>query len=186
MGHFKFSKTNIEGILIIEARAFADARGFFMETYNQGNFAEANFNEKFVQDNLSQSSRGVLRGMHYQINPSPMGKLVSCVKGKIFDAGIDVRAGSATFGKWCGEILSDENKKMLYFPPGIAHGFLSLEDDTIVAYKCTGLYSKENETAMAWDDPDVAVAWPVEQVGGKVVLSDRDKVQPRLKDAIKF
>lgn len=183
MGIFKFSKVNIEGILLIEPRAFFDPRGFFMESYNERNFEENGFKEEFVQDNLSKSQKGVLRGLHYQIHPSPMGKLVSCVSGKIFDVGVDVRRGSKTFGTWFGDILSEENKKMIYFPPGIAHGFLALEDNTFVAYKCTGLYSAEDERALVWNDPEIGIKWPLEELGGEPILSDRDKAHPRLKDA---
>ncbi len=182
MGIFKFNQTPIEGILAIEPKAFADERGFFMETYNQKNFEDSGFMKKFVQDNLSKSSKGVLRGLHYQINPSPMGKLVGCLQGKIFDVGVDVRKGSKTFGQWFGDILSEENKKMIYFPPGIAHGFLSLEDNTFVAYKCTGFYSKEDERAIIWNDPEIGIKWPIDQVSGKVIISERDKVHPRLKN----
>ncbi len=183
MGQFKFLRTNIEGILVIEPKAFHDDRGFFMECYNLKNFEDHGFTVKFVQDNHSVSKKGVLRGLHYQLHPSPMGKLVRCLKGKIFDAGVDIRKASPTFGKWFGDILSGENMKMIYFPPGFAHGFLSLEDDTHVYYKCTGLYSKENERAIIWNDPEVGIKWPVEEVGGKVILSDRDKAHPRLKEA---
>jgi len=185
MGVFKFTKTDIEGILVIEPKAFADPRGFFMESYNQKNFEDSGFSEKFVQDNLSCSSQGTLRGLHYQINPNPQGKLVSCIKGKIFDVGVDIRKSSKTFGQWYGEVLSGENKKMLYLPPGFAHGFLALEDDTYVIYKCTGLYSKADERAIIWNDPDIGIKWPVDQVG-EVILSDRDKVHPRLKNSRAF
>ena len=183
MGQFKFSKTNIPGLLVIEAKAFFDERGFFMECYNLKDFEDNGFTQKFVQDNHSQSKKGVLRGLHYQLEPSPMGKLLRCIKGKIFDVGVDIRKGSPTFGKWYGDILSAENNKMLYFPPGFAHGFLTLEDDTHVYYKCTGLYSKENERAIIWNDPEIGIKWPAGEVGGKVILSDRDKVHPRLKQA---
>lgn len=184
MGIFKFSKVEIPGILVIEPKAFHDNRGFFMECYSTRDFEANGFAKPFVQDNHSVSKKGVLRGLHYQNNPSPMGKLVRCIKGKIFDVGVDIREGSPTFGKWYGEILDDKNMKMLYFPPGFAHGFLALEDDTHVAYKCTGLYSKENESAMIWNDPEVGVKWPLEQVGGEPILSERDKVHPPLKGAI--
>lgn len=172
--------------MVIVPRAFHDERGFFMESYNQQNFADSGFNEEFVQDNHSVSKKGVLRGMHYQIEPSPMGKLVRCIKGRIFDAGIDVRKGSPTFGQWFGEELSGENMKMIYFPPGIAHGFLTLEDDSHVYYKCTGLYSRENERAMAYDDPEVGVKWPIKEAGGNIILSAKDQAHPRLKDADLF
>lgn len=184
MGVFKFSRAKISGILVIEAKAFSDFRGFFMESYNLKDFEANGFTEKFVQDNHSQSKKGVLRGVHYQNLPSSMGKLVRCMKGKIFDVGVDIRKGSPTFGQWYSEILSDENNKMLYFPPGFAHGFLSLTDDSHVYYKCTGMYSKENESAIAWNDPDIGIKWPVDEVGGKVILSDKDKVHPQLKNAV--
>lgn len=183
MGQFKFSKTNISGVLLIELRAFQDERGFFMECYSTRDFEAHGLPETFVQDNHSQSKKGVLRGLHYQLNPSPMGKLVRCIKGRIFDVGVDVRKGSPTFGRWYGEILSGENHKMIYFPPGFAHGFLALEDDTHVYYKCTGLYSKESERAIIWNDPEVGIKWPLDEVGGKAILSDRDKVHPGLKNA---
>lgn len=171
---------------MIEAKAFYDDRGYFMECYNQKDFVSAGFNEVFVQDNHSWSKKGVIRGLHYQNHLSPMGKLVRCIKGKIFDVGVDIRKGSPTFGKWYAEILSDENMKMLYFPPGFAHGFLALEDDTHVAYKCTGLYSKENESAIIWSDPDIGIDWPLDQVGGRAIVSERDKVHPQLKNARAF
>ena len=183
MAQFKFSKTNIHGVLMIEPKAFFDERGFFMECYSFKSFEENGFTLKFVQDNHSQSKKGVLRGLHYQLKPRPMGKLVRCIKGKIFDVGVDIRKGSPTFGKWFGEILSGENAKMIYFPPGFAHGFLALEDDTHVYYKCTGLYSKENERAIIWNDPEIGIKWPLDQIAGKVILSDRDKTHPRLKEA---
>ncbi|MFC1510958.1 dTDP-4-dehydrorhamnose 3,5-epimerase [Candidatus Margulisiibacteriota bacterium] len=186
MGVFKFTKSPIPDVLIIEAKSFDDPRGFFMETYNITNFANEGFRERFVQDNLSQSKKGVLRGLHYQINPSPMGKLVRCLRGRIFDVGVDARKGSATFGQWYGEVLTGENKKMLYFPPGFAHGLLSLTDDTLVYYKCTGSYSKENERAIIWNDPAVGIKWPLDKVDGEPILSDRDKVHPCLKDADLF
>ena len=138
----------------------------------------------FVQDNHSCSKKGVVRGMHYQLNPSPMGKLVKVVKGSIFDVGVDLREGSPSFGKWHGDTLSAENKKMLYFPPGIAHGFLSLENDTHVIYKCTGVYSSENERALMWNDPDVNIKWPTNLVS-EIILSDRDKAHPSFKTAEK-
>lgn len=182
MSKFKLLNTPINGILIIEPEAFRDNRGFFIEFYNKEEFARLGFNDLFVQDNHSSSKKGVLRGLHYQINPSPMGKLVKVVKGKIFDVGVDIRKGSPTFGKWHAEILSEENMKMLYFPPGFAHGFLALEDNTEVIYKCTGLYSKENERAIMWNDPAIGVKWPIDQVK-KVILSARDQKHPLLKDA---
>ena len=186
MGVFSFKETNISGVIVIDSKAFYDSRGFFTETYNKGNLADLGFKEVFVQDNLSKSSKGVLRGLHYQINPSPMGKLVRCIKGKIFDVGVDVRKGSKTFGKWYGQILDDEKTEMIYFPPGIAHGFLSLTDDTLVYYKCTGLYAKDDERAMIWNDPAVGIKWPLDLISGEPNLSDKDKTHPTLKEADLF
>lgn len=183
MGQFKFSKTNIDGILVVEAKAFFDERGFFMESYNQEDFAASGFDKSFVQDNHSQSCQGVLRGLHYQIHPSPMGKLVRCMKGRIFDVGVDIREGSPTYGKWFADYLDEKNHKMIYFPPGFAHGFLALTDDCHVYYKCTGTYSKENERAIIWNDPEIGIKWPLDEVGDKIILSAKDKVHPRLKQA---
>jgi dTDP-4-dehydrorhamnose 3,5-epimerase len=181
MGKFKFSTTPISGILLIEPKAFTDDRGFFMEFYNRDEFARNGFTEPFIQDNHSRSKKGVVRGLHYQIYPFPMGKLVKCVRGKIFDVGVDIRKGSPTWGKWYGDVLSGDNHKMLYFPPGFAHGFLALEDNTEVIYACTGVYSAENERAILWNDPAVGIKWPVDQVG-KVIVSERDQKHPGLKD----
>jgi len=186
MGQFKFSKTAIDGILVIEPRAFPDERGFFMESYNINDFRANGIGLPFVQDNHSVSKKGVLRGLHYQIPPSPMGKLVRCFKGRIFDVGVDARKGSPTFGKWHGDILDGKNHRMLYLPPGFAHGFLALEDDTHVYYKCTGTYSKDDERAIIWDDPDIGIKWPVVEAGGEVILSEKDRTHPRLKDAATF
>ena len=182
MKKFVFSEAPLSGILIIEPKAFEDDRGFFMEFYNRNGFAENGFTEKFVQDNHSRSKKGVIRGLHYQIHPAAMGKLVKCARGKIFDVGVDLRMGSPTFGQWYGEILTGENHKMLYFPPGFAHGFLSLEDDAEVIYKCTGVYSAENERAIIWNDPEIGIKWPFDLVE-KVIVSERDQKHPRLKDA---
>lgn len=183
MGKVQVNKTKIEGVLSIELKAFKDDRGYFMENYHLKEFIENGLAHPMVQDNLSRSKKGVLRGLHYQNFPSPMGKLVRAIKGRIFDVGVDIRKGSPTFGQWYGEILSEDNCKMLYFPPGFAHGFLALEDDTYVYYKCTGLYSAENESAIAWDDPDIGINWPLKEVGGQPILSSRDKEHPQLKAA---
>ena len=183
MGQFKFLKAKIPDILIIEPKAYYDSRGFFMESYNSRDFKDNGFNEIFIQDNHSRSSKGVLRGLHYQVYPTPMGKLVRSLKGKIFDVGVDVRKGSSTFGQWYGEVLSEENMKMLYFPPGFAHGFLSLSEETHVIYKCTGLYSQKDERAIIWNDPEIGIDWPLAEVGGVVILSERDLAHPPLKKA---
>jgi dTDP-4-dehydrorhamnose 3,5-epimerase len=181
MKKFIFTTAPIPGIFIIEPKVFSDDRGFFMEFYNKDGFAENGFTDLFIQDNHSRSKKGVIRGLHYQINPAPMGKLVKCVSGKIFDVGVDIRKGSPAFGKWFGDILSGENHKMFYFPPGFAHGFLALEDDTEVIYACTGVYSAENERAILWNDPDVGIKWPIDLVG-KVIVSERDRKHPGIKN----
>jgi dTDP-4-dehydrorhamnose 3,5-epimerase len=185
MSKYKFIKTPIPGIMVIELPLFSDARGFFVECYRQGEFERNGIAERFVQDNLSRSRKGVLRGLHYQVNPSPMGKLIRVMRGKIFDVGVDVRVGSSTFGKWNAEILSEENRKAYYLPPGIAHGFLALEDDTDVFYKCGGVYSPKDERAIIWNDPELAIAWPLKEVK-EVILSDRDKQHPFFKQASYF
>jgi len=181
---FKFTITSIDGILIIEPNIYKDDRGFFMEYYNKDAFAsDGNFRDLFVQDNHSRSKKGVLRGLHYQINPHSMGKLVKAVKGEVFDVGVDIRKGSPTFGKWHGEILSSENHKMLYFPPGFAHGFLALTDGVELLYKCTGMHDAPSERAIAWNDPDIEIPWPLDKIGGMPFLSDKDKNHPKLKEA---
>jgi len=182
MEKFKFIKTGIKGVMGIEPRAFTDDRGFFMEFYNSDIFRELGFTDAMVQANHSRSSRGVVRGMHYQLNPHPMGKLIKVIKGRIFDAGIDLRKGSPTYGKWHGEELSEKNHKMLYFPPGFAHGFLALEDDTNVVYLCTGTYNQASERAVRWDDPDVGIKWPLEGIKA-VILSEKDGKHPGIKGA---
>ena len=182
MGKFKFTESPLAGLLIIEPKVFSDDRGFFMEYYNKDGYAENGFSETFIQDNHSRSAKGVVRGMHYQINPHPMGKLVKVVRGKIFDAGLDIRKGSPTFGKWHGEVLSGENHKMLYLPPGFAHGFLCLEDNTEVVYKCSGMFDGSCERAILWNDPAVGIKWPLNEVK-EVVVSEKDQKNPPLKAA---
>ncbi len=182
MGNFKFSETPLRGAILIEPRAFEDGRGFFMEYYNKGGFAESGFKDTFVQANHSRSRRGVVRGLHYQINPHPMGKLVKVVRGRIFDVGVDVRKGSPTYGKWHGEELTEDNRRMLYFPPGFAHGFLALDDVNEVIYECTGMYAPESERALLWNDPDIGIKWPLEGIR-EVILSEKDRKNPRLRDA---
>ncbi|OGC32891.1 dTDP-4-dehydrorhamnose 3,5-epimerase [candidate division WOR-1 bacterium RIFOXYB2_FULL_48_7] len=179
MGKVKITPAPLPGVLVIETVAFKDDRGFFMESYNRDSFAAAGFTETFIQDNHSRSKKGVIRGLHYQIKPAPMGKLVKVTRGKIFDVGVDIRQGSPTFGQWYGDLLSGENLKMLYFPPGFAHGFLCLEDETDVIYKCTGVYSPENERALLWNDPAVGIKWPLDQVT-QVIVSEKDQKHPGL------
>lgn len=174
---------NIPGPLIIEPKVFGDERGFFMESWNAGTFAGNGLNLQFCQDNHSRSQKGVLRGMHFQ-NPAPQGKLVRVVRGAVFDAVVDLRRSSPTFGKWTGVTLSADNKRMFWVPEGFAHGFLTLEDDTDFLYKCTAPYAPQNEASLAWDDPDVGIEWPLDGIEPK--LSAKDAVGVRLADVKAF
>ena len=167
----KVIETALPGVLIIEPRVFGDARGFFMETWNQAAFAEAGLDLAFVQDNHSRSQKGVLRGLHFQ-NPAPQGKLVRVTKGAVFDVAVDLRRQSPTFGQWVGVELSAENRRMLWVPEGFAHGFLTLADDTDFLYKCTAPYAPQSEHTLAWDDPTVGIDWPV--TGRDPIISDKD------------
>lgn len=162
----------IPGPLIIEPKTFGDERGFFMESWNAQTFAEAGLDLNFVQDNHSRSQRGVLRGLHFQ-NPGPQGKLVRVVSGAVFDVAVDLRRSSPHFGQWAGVELSAENKRMFWVPEGFAHGFLTLADGTDFLYKCTAPYAPQHEQSLAWDDPDVGIAWPTD--GLEVQLSGKDR-----------
>lgn len=159
MGQINVSKCPIEGLYVIEPAVFGDARGYFMETYNQKTMAEAGLNMVFVQDNQSSSAKGVLRGLHFQ-KQFPQGKLVRVVRGKVFDVAVDLRKSSSTFGKWFGVELSEENKKQFYIPEGFAHGFLVLSDMAEFCYKCTDFYNPGDEAGLAWNDPEIGIEWP--------------------------
>jgi dTDP-4-dehydrorhamnose 3,5-epimerase len=171
-------ETTLPGVLIIEPRVFGDERGFFMETYRVDAFREAGIPHEFVQDNHSRSARGVLRGLHYQ-EPNPQGKLVRCTRGALFDVAADIRRGSPTFGKWFGLELSDTNKRMLWIPPGFAHGFCALEDGSDLVYKCTSLYDAAADRAILWNDRDIGIDWPI----AEPILSKKDANAPRLANA---
>jgi dTDP-4-dehydrorhamnose 3,5-epimerase len=168
-------ETPLSGVLLIKPRVFGDARGFFLETWAAERYERAGVPGPFVQDNLSLSQRGVLRGLHLQ-NPFAQGKLVSVAVGEVFDVCVDVRAGSATFGQWYGCHLSGENHHQLYVPPGLAHGFCVLRDSTLFSYKCTMPYHPEAELGVRWDDPDLGIAWPIENP----LVSAKDGKLPRL------
>ena len=159
MGKFTFTQTEIPGVVVIEPQVFGDDRGYFMETYQKDQFAEAGIDKEFVQDNQSRSTRGVLRGLHFQKNHT-QGKLVRVTRGEVFDVAVDCRPNSATFGKWVGVTLSEENKKMFYIPEGFAHGFLVLSDVAEFCYKCTDVYDPTSEGGIPYDDPTVNVQWP--------------------------
>ena len=170
--------TDIPGVLIFEPRVFGDARGFFLETYSAARYAEAGVPGPFVQDNLSRSVKGTLRGLHFQ-EPQPQGKLVQCLAGSVWDVAVDVRKGSPTFGKWVGVELSAENRRQLWVPEGFAHGFCVLSETADFFYKCTALYAPQNERSIAWDDPALGIPWPVKEPR----LSPKDAAAPRLADA---
>ncbi|HEV2527373.1 MAG TPA: dTDP-4-dehydrorhamnose 3,5-epimerase [Thermomicrobiales bacterium] len=170
-------QTELPGVVIIEPRKFGDDRGYFMETWNRDTYREAGLDLTFVQDNLSSSSRGVLRGLHYQL-PSGQGKLVSCVQGEVFDVAVDIRRGSPTFGRWVGVSLSAENARRLYIPPEFAHGFQVVSETALFTYKCTDVYNKSAEGSVRWDDPAIGIDWPVADPS----LSDKDRVAPLLAD----
>lgn len=180
MKKFKFIKTEIEGLLVIEPHVFLDERGYFMETYNFLDFKEAGINVNFVQDNQSKSKKGVLRGLHFQTR-NPQGKLVRVIKGEVFDIAVDLRRESKTFGKWYGLILSSEKKNMFYIPENFAHGFLVLSNEAEFTYKCTNFYDPESESGIIWNDPDINIAWPIKSID-KLVLSEKDKKHGSFKD----
>jgi dTDP-4-dehydrorhamnose 3,5-epimerase len=167
----KIQTTELLGVVVIEPQVFSDARGHFLETYNTKAFAEAGIAERFVQDNQSQSKKGVLRGLHYQVEQA-QGKLVRVLRGEIFDVVVDLRTGSSTFGKWSGLSLSASEQRMLWIPKGFAHGFYTLSETAEVAYKVTEFYSPQNERTILWNDPDLAIRWPLE---GEPILSEKDK-----------
>ncbi|MCM2314552.1 MAG: dTDP-4-dehydrorhamnose 3,5-epimerase [Thermoanaerobaculia bacterium] len=173
-----FVETALPGVLIVEPRVFGDDRGFFMEVYHAARFTEAGIGDSFVQDNHSRSSRGVLRGLHYQ-QPNPQGKLVRAVCGTIFDVAVDIRRGSPHFGRWVGVELSEENKRQLWVPPGFAHGFCVTSESADVVYKCTALYEPANDRGIRWNDPEIGIAWPPVEP----LLSTKDTAAPMLRDA---
>uniref|UniRef100_UPI00404A07D7 dTDP-4-dehydrorhamnose 3,5-epimerase n=1 Tax=Cyanobium sp. TaxID=2164130 RepID=UPI00404A07D7 len=175
--------------LLLTPRVFGDDRGFFFESWNQRSFATAlglplEQAPAFVQDNHSRSSRGVLRGLHYQLPPHPQGKLVRCIVGDIFDVAVDIRRSSPTFGQWMGAVVSAENQQQLWVPEGFAHGFLTLSVQAEVLYKTTDFWDQECERAIRWDDPQVAIAWPMDSLGGiEPLLAGKDAAAPGLADA---
>lgn len=181
MGEFKFIETGIEGMFIVEPRVFEDNRGAFMETFNEKDFKDAGHDLKFVQDNQSKSTKGVLRGLHLQFK-YPQGKLVRVTKGKVFDVGVDLRSDSETYGKWFGAILSEENNRQLYIPPKFAHGFVVLSDEAEFLYKCTEFYHGEDEGGIIWNDEDIGVDWPLDDID-EIILSEKDKLWPTFKES---
>lgn len=170
-------QTDLPGVLIIEPRVFGDERGFFMETWQQNRYAEAGLPERFVQDNISYSRHGILRGLHYQ-NPQAQGKLVYVLQGEVYDVAVDIRVGSPHFGRAVGVTLSADNKRQFYVPPGFAHGFCVTSEAALFVYKCTEFYNSALEGAIRWDDPRLEIDWPISEP----LLSDKDKVAPLLSE----
>ena len=169
----KVSKSPIDGLIIIEPKVFRDSRGLFYEVYSESRYKEHGVSARFVQDNHSVSEKGVLRGLHYQVNPG-QDKLVRVVRGEVFDVAVDIRKGSSTYGKWWGLSLSEANNLQLYIPIGFAHGFCVLSDSAEVLYKCSDYYSPQNERGIIWNDPDLAIDWPIENP----TLSEKDIEYP--------
>ncbi len=202
MGQIKVEKNagGIEGLCVIEPTVHGDTRGYFMETYNQRDMEEAGLTMQFVQDNQSCSTKGVLRGLHFQ-KEYPQGKLVRVVKGTVFDVAVDLRSGSKTYGQWFGVELSEENKKQFYIAEGFAHGFLVLSDVAEFCYKCTDFYHPGDEGGLAWNDPEIGIVWPQLvgeyqgtasakgyhlEDGSELILSDKDQLWDGLKNTFKF
>ena len=173
--------TNLPGVIVIEPKVYVDKRGFFLETFREDVLLQAGINAHFVQDNHTRSSQGVLRGLHYQMTQT-QGKLVRVAAGSVFDVVVDVRWSSPTFGQWYGIELNEDNIKMIYVPPGFAHGFVVLSETADFIYKCTDYYHPESEQVIAWDDPDLNIDWSIAEIAEKISLSDKDKQNVKLKD----
>lgn len=180
MGKFNFIKTSIDGVIIVEPTAYGDSRGYFMETYQKEDFVKGGITVDFVQDNQSMSTKGVLRGLHFQKQFS-QSKLVRCIRGEVFDVAVDLREGSPTFGKWEGIILSAENKRQFFIPKNFAHGFLVLSDEAEFVYKVDDFYHPNDEGGLMWNDPDIGIDWPITE-DMTINLSDKDKIHPPFKD----
>lgn len=173
---FAFEQASIPGLFLVQPKVFGDARGYFLETWSERDFATAGIKADFVQDNQSKSMKGVLRGLHFQ-KTHPQGKLIRVVSGSVFDVAVDLRGGSPTFGKWHAATLSAVSHNQFFIPPGFAHGFLTLEDDTVFIYKCTDFYHPEDEGGIIWDDPVLGIEWP--DLGLPLSLSAKDAALPR-------
>lgn len=172
----KIIETNLPGVLIVEPKVFSDSRGYFFETWQKSRYEEVGIKGDFVQDNCSFSTKGVLRGLHYQ-NPHAQGKLISVLQGEVFDVAVDIRSGSPTFGQWTAVTLSGDNHLQLWIPAGFAHGFCVLSETAYFSYKCTDLYTPSAEGGIVWNDPDIGIDWPITQVS----LSEKDQLYSRLK-----
>ena len=175
---FVFEKTFIDDLLVIIPKIFSDKRGFLYETFKQSDFEKAGIKEKFIQDNHSLSTKGTIRGLHFQKKPFAQGKLVRCTKGRVWDVAVDLRKDSETFGKYFAIELSEENRQMLYLPPGFAHGFLVLSDNAEFLYKCTEEYSPEADAGIIWNDPEIGIKWPIDEK--EIIISEKDAALPLL------
>lgn len=176
---FKFKRLEIQDIILVEPKLFFDDRGFFLESFKESEFISNGIDKKFVQDNFSHSVYGVIRGLHYQKNPKAQAKLVTILKGKIFDVAVDVRKNSPTFGKWVGEIISEDDHKLLYIPEGFAHGFCVLSEYADVHYKVSNEYSPEHENGIIWNDPKINILWPIKNP----IISNKDNELPTLENS---
>jgi dTDP-4-dehydrorhamnose 3,5-epimerase len=177
----EIKKIHIPGLLVIEPDVFGDSRGYFMETFSESKYKEIGINCNFVQHNESASNKGVIRGLHYQLEPHAQAKLVRVIQGQVFDVALDLRLGSPTFGKWFGVVLSGENKKQFFIPKGFAHGFSVLQNNTIFEYKCDEIYTPESERGIIYDDPKLNIEWMVKPENA--IISEKDKHNPSFKDA---
>lgn len=173
-------KTKIADLLIVKPTVFEDNRGYFFESYNKEQFLKQGIDQNFVQDNESKSAKNVLRGLHFQKPPFAQGKLVRVMKGAVLDVAVDIRKNSPTYGQWASIELTESNKMMYWIPPGFAHGFVTLQDDTVFFYKCTNMYNKQSEGSIRWNDPDLNVDWGV----ANPILSEKDKISPLFKDFV--
>jgi dTDP-4-dehydrorhamnose 3,5-epimerase len=180
MSKFKIIETPIKDLLIIETKIFKDDRGFFLESYNLRDFEEIGLDLKFVQDNISKSKKGVLRGLHFQLR-HPQGKLVRVISGRVYDVAVDLRVNSPTFGRWFGIELKGEDGLAFYIPEGFAHGFLTLEDNTYFFYKCTEFYYPDDDLGVIWNDPEINISWPLEGIK-ELIISDKDKRLPSFRE----
>lgn len=188
-GNFTFTKTAVDGVIIVDVKSYGDERGYFMETYKRPDFVAGGIDAEFVQDNQSASSKGVLRGLHYQIE-YPQSKLVRVVEGRVFDVAVDLREGSPTYARWVGVELSAENRRQLFIPRGFAHGFLVLSEHAVFCYKVDDVYHPDDEGGIRWDDPTVGVEWPALDDdasfdAAKITLSEKDKIQPCLSELVR-
>ncbi len=176
---FSFKRLEISDVILVEAKSFPDERGFFLEIFKESAFHANGINDRFIQDNLTHSIKGVLRGLHYQKAPKAQAKLVTALRGEIFDVAVDVRKNSPTYGKWVSEILSEQNHKLLYIPEGFAHGYCVLSDETDIFYKVNQEYSPEHDSGFIWNDPEINIKWPID----KPIISEKDQKLPLLKNA---